>query len=363
MKKTKAPEKKSTPVFVIIGPTCTGKTSLAINLCQRLGGEIISADSRQIYKYMDLGTGKMPVKDAGAPLDSLKKAESTRNVNVIKKTEEVWNIDGVNIWGYDLVEPDKYFSSYDFGLFALEKAEKLISENKKIFLTGGTGFYIDTFTKRIEPSFVEPDFEIRKKLSKLSTEELAERFKNLDYTSYQKIDQKNPARLIRAIEKLLATGKYSILENLSLNQNAIITELKNEDRKTPQVQEKKLPYLENARFVYIGLTAPRDTLYQKAGAWVEQIWKAGLLDETKNLIKQGYESSPKLHGLIYKTVLEFLENKIPEKNALQRIKFDMHGYIRRQQTYFKKTPEIVWFDISRESFKENIYNFVNGQAN
>ena len=310
-KKTKENIKK---VFVILGPTSSGKTSLALDLCKKYNGEIISADSRQVYKYMDIGTGKTP----------------TLTKDEIDKKDLVWNFNGTNIWGYDLVKPDKFFSSYEYALFALPKIRELHREKKNAFITGGTGFYIDTLTGRIIPSLVEPDFELREELKDLSVEKLVEKLKLLDEKMLANIDTKNPIRLIRAIEK--ASQK-------SINLD-------------------KLPYIDNVQYYLLGLNAPREVLFSMADKWSEKIWNNGLIEETESLLKMGYRESPKLKGLVYKSVVDYLDKKLGDSQALQRIKFDLHGYIRRQQTYFNKNKDIVWFDISKENYKENIYNFI-----
>ena len=142
-------------VFVILGPTSSGKTSLSLKLAKKMNGEIISADSRQIYKTMDIGTGKLPIN---------------ANVKIVRDVDK-WIIDGINVWGYDLVTPDAFFSAYDFAKFALPKISRGNPENKTMFVVGGTGFYIDILTGRVKPSNVMPDLELRATLETLSTEE------------------------------------------------------------------------------------------------------------------------------------------------------------------------------------------------
>jgi tRNA dimethylallyltransferase len=304
-------------VFVILGPTSSGKTSLSLDLCKKYNGEIISADSRQIYKYMDIGTGKVPTsKEEG-----------------VTKKDLVWNFNGINIWGYDLLKPDVFFSSYEYTLFALPKITELIEKEKTVFITGGTGFYIDTLTGKVTPSLVEPDFGLREELKNLTADELVKRLKLLDEEVLTKIDTQNPIRLIRAIEK--ASKKI-------INVN-------------------KLPYITDAKFYLIGLNAPRELLFSRADSWAEKIWNNGLIEETESLLKMGYKKSPKLKGLVYKSVVDFLDKKLGGVEALQRIKFDLHGYIRRQQTYFNKNKDIAWFDISKENYPKNIYNFIEEQ--
>lgn len=305
---------KKSVVFILSGPTSSGKTSLALQLCKDFDGEIISFDSRQVCRFMDIGTGKVPVNSDYK----------------IQKGDGCWKFDGIKIWGYDLVNPDQYFSGYDFAKYALGKTKEVLKEGKNVFLVGGTGFYIDLFTGKIKPSKVLPDLKLRDSLEKLSLPELQKRLKELDELAFKKIDQKNKVRLIRAIEK-----------EVSL-----------------EVREETLPYLENIVMVHLGLTGPRDYFYQRADRWVEEIWINGLVEEVKSLVEMGYGRSPKVRGLVYKNVLEFLDGDISENETLEKIKFDIHAYIRRQQTWFKKNSEIKWVDIFEDDFKEIIYNKV-----
>jgi len=302
-------EKKSKKIITIVGPTSTGKTSLSLELCKEFNGEIISADSRQIFKYMDIGTGKNPI-----------------NSDVLTiKSDQVWTLNGINIWGYDLTEPGKYFSAYDYANFALNKISQ---SDKNIFLTGGTGFYIDIVTGRLTVTQSKPNFELRKRLETLS---LAELQNLLSAKALSKIDKQNPARLIRAIEK----------------------ESSDKTNESPA-----LPRLKNTEFKYIGLTAPREILYKKTDEWLEKVWNSGLLDEIEFLIQKGYESTPQLNGLIYRTAKSFIKGQIGGEEAKQKAKFDLHAYVRRQQTWFKKNQDIIWFDVTQPDYRKKLTNHV-----
>lgn len=312
-------------IYVILGPTSSGKTSLSIKLCKDFNGEIVSFDSRQLFKHMDLATGKLPITSGNqAP-------------SPVEKHEGYWILDGITIWGYDLVSPNDFYSGYDFALFALNKIRELMSRGKQVFLVGGTGFYLDLITKNVEPSNIEPNFELRKELEKLSLEELQFKLTSLNKNEFNKIDNKNPARLIRSIEKVLGVTK-------NLNP---------------------LPYFtsaDNVEFVYIGLTSENKYLFDRVDIWVESMWEKGLVMEVKKLIDLGFENSTKLKGLVYKSVLEFLKptNTLTEAQIKQLIKYDLHAYIRRQLTYFKRNKNIKWFDISTGDYIKNIYNLING---
>ncbi len=310
---------KQITIPIILGPTSTGKTSLAVRHCQLFGGEIISADSRQVVKHMDIGTGKAPVSQEN-------RAEN--NQISVEKGDKKWMGNGVNIWGYDLTDPNTYFSAYDYAKWALLQARKLLEQGKTVFLVGGTGFYIDIFTKRKSLANVKPDLELRESLGAMTTKDLFAQLTSLGPKKAASVDGKNKARLIRAIEIELAAKKKGAKSN------------------------PPLPYLENVEFKFIGLTAPREILYQRTDNWLDKVWENGLLKETTWLIQNGYQDSPKLKGLVYKTVVDYLQGNLNSKEAKQRIKYDLHAYIRRQQTYFKKNPHTTWLDITKPNFEQ-----------
>ncbi len=305
-------------LIVICGPTSTGKTSLAIKLCKKFsargGGEIVSADSRQIYKFMDVGTGKLPLSKGSK----------------IKRGEGYWIIDDVYVHLYDVVEPDRKFSVARFKDAATKEIESMWRRGKIPFLVGGTGFYLAAVLGETEFPRVPPDWKLRKELEKLSTGELFEKLKRLDPKRAKTIDPKNPRRLIRAIEVALnAPSGPAPLADLSV-----------------------------ADTLKIGLTADREILYHRADRWAEAIVNNGLLDEVQNLINRGYKDAPPMKGIIYQTAVEHLGGKIPQEEMLERIKFDLHGYIRRQLTWFKRDKEIRWFDVSEPKFGEKVEKMV-----
>ncbi|SRR3989344_1263288 len=302
-------------IFVILGPTSSGKTTLTLDLCKRMGGEIISADSRQIYKYMDIGTGKLPINS---------KAK-------IQKQEQKWIIDDINVWGYDLITPDEHFSSYDFAVFALKKIRELIDTNKAVFLVGGTGFYIDVITGNVQLTSQKPDFERRKSLETTPTQNLTKWLKKLNPEVFKKTDAQNRVRVIRAIERELDSGTKA----------------------TP------LPKIENIDYKKVGLMTDREVLFTRADNWLKEIWGRALFEEIEFISAQFPETS-KLNGLVYKTACAYLKGELDYEGAYARTKFDLHAYIRRQQTYMKKMPDVIWIDISQDNYKETVYNMFNG---
>jgi len=300
-------------VFVILGPTCTGKTSLALQLCTKFNGEILSSDSRQVVKYMDVGTGKIPV---GSDF-------------VIDKKNDCWKVNGITIWGYDLIEPDKFFSGYEFLMYAREVINNI--KGKNLFIVGGTGFYIDFVTNRAEVSGVKPDIDLRNRLENYTLEQLCYELEKLNKSKLQNIDQKNKNRLIRAIE----------IEYAQLTR-----ETNNFKKKTDKKEYK-----------FIGLTASRESLYLFADKWVDTIWE-DLLQEVRKLKHLGFYDSFRLNGIIYKSAKSFLDNSLSENEAKQQAKYDLHSYIRRQQTWFKRNLDIKWFDTQVSGYRQNVEDFV-----
>jgi tRNA dimethylallyltransferase len=198
-------------------------------------------------------------------------------------------------------------------------------------LVGGTGFYIDIFTGRIKLTQISPDLKLRKSLESLPLGVLQNKLREIDNEVFESIDKLNKVRLVRALEKKLSANKDN--------------------------DKKRLPYFDFYS-VYIGLTSSRNVIYERVDKWVEKIWDLGLLDEVMDLRKKSYGETHRVKGLIYGTAGEFLDGKLTKKNAIERTKFDVHSYVRRQQTWFKRNPDIEWFDISRDDFEEIIYNIV-----
>jgi tRNA dimethylallyltransferase len=295
-------------LIVILGPTCTGKTSLAEYLCRRFNGEIISADSRQVYKFMDIGTGKVPAVGGEA---------------------------GVRTHMQDVVRPGQKYSVSDWSKAARYARDDIWEREKLPFIVGGTGFYIDVLLGNRRLAGVGPDYELRKKLEGLSTEELFLRLQKADPVRAGEIDRKNKVRLVRAAEIL----------NSNCQKPAPTT------TSNPNSNTKPKP-----KPIILGLTSSNEVLYRRADSWVEEILRENrLLEETARLVEKGYGKTIPMQGIIYKTVLEHFEHQLSYDEMKQRIKWDLHGYIRRQLTWFKKSPKgIVWFNIKSENLAEEV---------
>ncbi len=327
-------------LITICGPTSSGKTSLAIKLCKQFNSEIISADSRQVYKHMNIGTGKIPVN-----------FQNTDTKSTNQQTSD-WRIQDIPVHGYDLVEPDQRFSAGDFKDYAQNKSQEIWERGKIPFVVGGTGFYIAAALGEVELSGIPANPELRKKLNKLEAEELVKMLKKLDPERLEEIDQNNPQRLVRAIEIGMRKAKslevsagprcrpnrpHSTADSLSRTSGAV-----GPNQVSRNVEEIKT--------LKIGLTAPREILYQRADNWAEAVVKQGLIQETEELVEMGYKKTKPMQGIIYSTVLEYLESKKTKEEMLQRIKWDLHNYIRKQLTWFRRDDEIKWLDISKPHF-------------
>ncbi len=230
-------------MLAIFGPTTTGKTGLAISLAKKFGGEIISADSRQVYKGLDIGTGKVSFESN------------------VKRYDGYWEVDGIKIHGYDLANPGETFTVVDFIKFAHQKIEDLKKQKRLPILAGGTGFYINTLTKGIDTIGIKPNHKLREELEKLSVPSLYRKLFDLNQKkakSKNQSDKNNPRRLIRAIEIEVAKSKIK-----------------------PSGGGKE----EN--ILFIGLTAPNDFLYKKADQWLQTRLEHGMIEEVANLLRAG----------------------------------------------------------------------------
>ena len=298
---------------IILGPTSSGKTLLALELCQKRDAVIISADSRQIYKFMDIGTGKIPVR-------SSVKIRAPAPTEYGLKKDGVWYLNDTAVYGYDLATPDQNFSGYDYAKYTLN----IIAKQKRCVIVGGTGFYIDLITGRRQLDGGASDLRLREELEKETLEDLLLRLQELNADDYEKIDKNNKIRVLRAIER-------------NVSQNVA----------------EPLPHLKDVEFVLFGLDAQREYLYEKVDKWLDEVWQNGLLQETTFLMKK-FPDNLKLKGLVYKSAVSFLRNEQSEKEAVQRAKFDLHGYIRRQLTWFRKNPDINWLNVADLSRKQCI---------
>lgn len=307
-------------IVVIFGPTATGKTDLAIKLCQRFGGEIISVDSRQAYKEMEVGTGKnFQISITNFQTDTQTQAANPREVLIHL---------------YDVATPDQQLNAYEFAQMAWEKIRDICSRGKVPFLVGGTGFYLEVILGFRPLSGFGADRELRVELEGLSTEQLVERLMTLDLERARMIDVKNKYRLIRAIE--LTSARSGILQGLALQRPL----------QRPGLRE-------DFGYLLVGLTAENSRLYEMADGRIDRMMEQGLLEEVRRLVKKYGWATPGLKTLGYREFQPYFQDGISLPEVTQRIKFNTHSYIRRQKTYFKKYfASASWFDISQPGFEK-----------
>lgn len=292
-------------LIIISGPTATGKTKLALQLAHEFNGELISADSRQIYKGMDIGTGK-DVEDG-----------------VWNEKNQAWMVKNIPIYMLDQIFPDSMFNVAQYESRAGETIKKIESRGHLPIIIGGTGFYIRSLINPPATLGIPQDFDLRQDLNTKKREELQKILQKLDPQKFNSLnfsDQNNPRRLIRAIE----VAKYY----------------------SKILPEKKQNF---DRVVHITLTAPLPYIYKLTDQRIDSMIKNGLIEEIKNLLKKYSWESPGLKTIGYIEFKEYFENKKTLKECLQRLKFNHHSLIHRQLTWFKKDRDTTTIDISKEN--------------
>jgi len=305
-------------LLIICGPTSTGKTSLGIYLAKRFNGEIVSADSRQVYQKMDIGTGK-----------DIPKGAIYKKVN--KKIGGYYEINGVKIWGYDLVLPKEEFSVAQYARFGREVIKDIHKRNKLPILVGGTGFYIKSIVEGIGTAEIPQNKALRKNLKKISKDELFEKLAILDSSkagSLNQSDKNNPRRLFRAIE--IATWKLS---NLGL-----------------QKKQTKFDY----DTLFIGLTLPKLALYKKIKERIDKR-VGGIKKEILFLLEQGVKwSYQSMSSLGYRQWKEYFNGKEMEEEVINKWFSEEKRYSKRQITWFKKNKKIFWYSTAKPKWRESV---------
>lgn len=284
------------PLIVLTGPTAAGKTSLSISLAKALDGEIISADSMQVYRHMDIGSAKIRPQEMG----------------------------GVPHHLIDILEPWEEFHIVKFQELAKKAMEGIYGRGKIPILVGGTGFYIQAVTREIDFTQGSQDGTLRRRLETLAREfgpeYLHSQLTKVDPKSAEKIHANNVKRVIRALE-FYEENHYPI------------------SRHNQQEQEKESPY----NLAYFVLNMPREILYGRIDQRVDQMLSEGLLDEVKALKAMGCDRSlVSMQGLGYKEILAYLEGEISLEEAIRILKRDTRHFAKRQITWFKREKEVIW---------------------
>jgi len=312
-------------LLVICGPTATGKTSLSIRLAKKFNGEIISADSRQVYKGMDIGTGKdLPV---GA------------------KIKYPWfgkygyyEVQGIKIWGYDLADPRHEYSVAKYVKFADRIIADIVKRGKTPILTGGTGLYIRAITDPIPTVHIPRDNGLRKNLEDRSASELFEILATMDPIRAGEMnasDKKNPRRLARAIE--VATWR---IDNTGNEQ---------------KIEKKK----RNFDVLTVGLNAPMKILEERIKFRVAERVEKGIVTEVKKLLKsQVTWDTQAMSSMGYGEWRDYIEGGIGEEHIIREWQREEIKYAGRQMTWFKKDKRIKWFDITDKSFAGKVEKLI-----
>lgn len=293
------------PLIVLTGPTAVGKTSLSISLAKAVNGEIISADSMQVYKGMDIGSAK------------------------IRKEE----MQGVTHYLVDILEPEEEFHIVKFQELAKAALEEIYAKGKIPILVGGTGFYIQAVTRDIDFTQAEQETSYREELEQFAKEKgaeyLHEKLREVDSKSAENIHANNVKRVIRALE--------------FYHQNGTPISEHNEEQK-----QQTSPY----NLAYFVLTAPREILYERIDRRVDQMMEEGLLEEVKSLRERGCRRGMvSMQGLGYKEILAYLEGEYPLEEAVRILKRDTRHFAKRQLTWFRREQDVIWVD--KEQFHWN----------
>ncbi|SCX77327.1 tRNA dimethylallyltransferase [Pseudobutyrivibrio sp. AR14] len=285
-------------LVILTGPTAVGKTALSINLAKAINGEIISADSMQVYKKMDIGTAKVTPEE----------------------------MDGVKHYLIDAIEPTEDFHVVRFQKMVLEAMDEIYSKGKIPIICGGTGFYIQAILYDIQFTEQEIDGSYRKSLedyaNEFGNEALHTRLNEVDPESASTIPAANRKRVIRAIEYFHQTGEKFSVHN-------------------EREKQRTSPY----NFAYFVLNDDRGLLYNRIDKRVDIMMKAGLLDEVKMLLAMGCKPGmTSMDGIGYKEIISYLDGNISLEDAVELIKKNSRNYAKRQLTWFRREKEVTWLD-------------------
>ena len=314
-------ENKKKPMIILTGPTAVGKTDLSIQLAKAINGEIISADSMQVYRHMDIGSAKVTPEE----------------------------MDGVPHHLIDVLEPEEEFNVVVFQKLAKEALTGIYERGHIPIIVGGTGFYIQALLYDIDFTENDGDTAIRRELEKLAQTQgagcLHQMLQEIDPESAAAIHQNNVKRVIRAIEFYRQTGKKISLHN-------------------EQEREKQSPY----QFLYYVLDTDRKILYERIDRRVDLMMEHGLVDEVKHLADMGCtRDMVSMQGLGYKEILDYLSGEITLEEAVYILKRDTRHFAKRQITWFKRERDVRWLELEqfqndRKKVLEHILDEIEGEG-
>ena len=304
----------TTPLIILTGPTAVGKTDLSIQLAKAVDAEIVSADSMQIYKYMDIGSAKV--------------------------TEE--EMQGVKHYLVDEIEPDMPFSVSEYKRMAEEYIDEISSRGKNVIVTGGTGLYLNSLIYDMDFGKSDANQELREELNKELEENgpayMYEKLVSLDKEAAERIHPNNTKRAIRAIEVAMSGEKMNDFS-------------------------KDLRYNKKYRPIIIVLNRDRQALYDRINLRVDIMLKNGLIEEVKGLLEKGYTKDIiSMQGIGYKEIIKYFDGEYTLDEAIEIIKRDSRRYAKRQLTWFRRYEDAKWFEIdkfdSAEELKDAVVSYV-----
>ena len=296
------------PLVILAGPTAVGKTALSIKLAKKINGAIISADSMQVYKHMDIGSAKVMPEE----------------------------MEGIPHYLIDVLEPSEEFNIVRFQQMAKEALAQIYAAGQIPIIAGGTGFYIQSLLYDIDFSKEEADVTYRNELSSYAKEHgahaLHEKLKEIDPVSYETIHENNVKRVIRALE--------------FYHQNHSPISAHNEKE-----HQKSSPYC----FAYYVLTDKREKLYARIDKRVDQMMEQGLLAEVNDLYRMGYRKDMvSMQGLGYKEMIDYLQDRCSLDEAVYKIKRETRHFAKRQLTWFRREKDVIWLDKSTFDNREDL---------
>lgn len=292
---------KKAKLIVILGPTASGKSELAVKLAKKFNGEIISADSRQIYRGLDIGTAKPTKKEVAT----------------------------VKHYLIDIKKPNQIYTVWQYKKDAIEAINQVVKKEKIPFLVGGTGLYIKAVVDNLEVPKVRPDWRLRKKMESIIKNEglkiLYERLIKIDPEAAYIIDPNNPRRIIRALEVAIKTKK-------------------------PFSQQRKKGH-PIFNVLEIGLSHNKEKLKEKINKRVNEMIKIGLVAEVRNLIKNYNKNLPNFDAIGYREIIDYLDGRFSLPEAIEKIKINTWRFAKRQMTWFKRDKRIHWVKNYQEAEK------------
>lgn len=312
-------------LLVILGPTSTGKTDLGIYLAKKIKGELISADSRQVYKGLDIGTGKLPGK-----------------FKSLRRGEDSWEIDGVRINLYDVVDPDERYNLHKYILDAQKVIAEIVRNGKLPILVGGTGLYIRSLLDGVSDFGNQADIGLRAELEGLEIDQIKQKIKAKDaeiLKSLNNSEMNNKRRLIRIFEKMSSEKSGQTFPGI----------------------EKDFDVLK------IGLRTDRSILDKRIKERVVRRIDDGMIEESKKLLREKILNFERMNelGLEYRYVARYLKGEIKTREELIEIlSLRIRQYAKRQMTWFKKEKNVTWFDILDKDFLVKVdYQVLNWYNN